>query len=91
MSTNNNDKKSKPINIPKKIITNNTNFNEFENYYYKSPEECNKKKKDELYIERFLYMRDNMDPNFPKFNSPPITDSFKRKYLEKIANKVLIN
>jgi hypothetical protein len=91
MLTINKDKKSKPINIPKEYMKS-MSFSKFESYYYKSPEEYNQKKKeDELYIERFAYMNNNFNPNFPKFNSPPHSESFKKKYLEKLANKILIN
>ena len=84
-------KKTQPIDIPKKIFKN-TILHNYNDYSYKSPNTNSVDKSDkELIIEKFIYMNDNFDPNNPPKKSPPISESFKRRYLEILANKVIIN
>lgn len=89
--------KSKPIPIPKKnSIDRTNNFNisnqNYDKYIYKSPHsDLNKKDEKEEFIENFLYMSDNFNPNKPPIHSPPISDSFKKAYLERVANKIMIH
>ena len=83
--------KTQPINIPKKNFKN-TILHNYDNYIYKSPNTNYVDKSDkELIIENFIYMNDNFDPNNPPKKSPPISKSFKRRYLEILANKIMIN
>lgn len=84
-------KRSKPINIP---ISNKKKFNLnnmlYDTYEYKSPINVNNKNTEEQHIEKFLYMSDNFNPNTPS-KSPPISSSFKRRYLDKVAKKIIQN
>ena len=83
--------KSKPLQIPKskKSLV---DFGKYIDYEYKSPNpNSNTKNEKEIYIEKFYYMNDNFDPDTPPKKSPPISKSFKKFYLDNVANKVLIN